>query len=44
MQKAKEFLKAHKWAVAVAVGVAAAADHFFGTGIVSSTLADLMAQ
>ena len=44
MQKAKDFLREHKWAVAIAVGVAAAADHFFGTGMVSGVLADLLGQ
>jgi hypothetical protein len=44
MQKAKEFLLTHKWAIAVAVGLAAAADTFFGTGIVSSALTDLIGQ
>ena len=37
-------LKEHKILVAVAIGVAAAADHFIGSGVISATLSDLLAS
>ena len=44
MNKIIAKLKAHKWAVAIVIGVAAAADHFLGNAIVSGILVDLLAS
>jgi hypothetical protein len=36
-------VRAHKWLVAVLLGVAAAGDHFLGNAVLSGLIADLLA-
>jgi peptidoglycan biosynthesis protein MviN/MurJ (putative lipid II flippase) len=36
-------VRAHKWLVAILIGAGAAADHFFGSAVLSGLVADLLA-